>query len=963
MKKEINRILLILAAFVLFSPKNGFSALYENHPPDIRWKVIRTEHFDVIFSSDIEDDARRVANLSEHYLKHNTRTMKPDWRHTTIVLVSESSVANGSVQFVPYMSKFYNSPSTFNATEWYHSLALHEGRHMVQLNTINSEGRKILYYAFGDQGMAAYVVAMVPMWKLEGDAVLMETVLTEDGRGRVPVFDLYVRTNELSASVDQRYSYYRAYLGSHEDNYPMTDHYVLGYHMATYGRIKYGPMIWNDTFRGMGESILHLDHFDYSFKTAKADDHDMVDHYRETYNFLRHCWSEQISGLEFTDSQTITRTGSQRWSGFLQLHESDGRLYCLQTGKEMISGIAEISSGSAHLVTQIPVSEVLTAARKNERSFSVGGGRAVWVEQLSDIRWGYRTYSSIMVRELESGRQRRLFPNGKMLSAAISGDGSRISAVEYTESRQCSLIIIDTQTGTVLKRIPSPGNAFLYDTAWSSDNTQIACGSLTTEGSALLMYNVENGSFTELIPHTHDEHPKTPSFAGRYLLYGSDYSGIDNIYAYDLRNGRRYQVTSRKFGAYYPSASKDGGSIYYSDYTVRGYSGEKMRLDPAGWTPLASVPVRRADYYEAVVEQEAGGSVVDDVDGKFYQAENYTPMFHSVNVHSWSPVFDYYYGIGVMSTDHLETTSLSLAYNYNINESAHSVTGSIRYSGLYPILEAGGTLGQRVKMDSDGDYIHWDESTVYGSVTVPFDFSRGIHTTFAEFTVSPSYTEISGKSVIEYDKTVLNDGTIIPVSYSMMLAHLQEGTMLDLYPRWGQIVNVSYTHIPYGDYSSYQMALFSQWFFPSLFMHHSIHFELDYERDDGSDYRFPLQFLYPRGYSEEFAEETYKASVNYSLPLLNMHANIWKIMYFKRLKLTGFYDHGYIVTEELDSGQLLNIEETGEYRRSAGAELVVQYNPFSNKMLQLESGLEYAYRVEDKEWVYNIIFLQFNQTF
>ena len=75
-----------------------------------------------------------------------------------------------------------------------------------------------------------------------------------------------------------------------------------------------------------------------------------------------------------------------------------------------------------------------------------------------------------------------------------------------------------------------------------------------------------------------------PVLKGDYLFFNSPVSGIDNIYVFDLRTKRRYQVTSSKYAAYNPSISGDGKTIYYNEQTRDGLDVVKIPFNPNAWT-------------------------------------------------------------------------------------------------------------------------------------------------------------------------------------------------------------------------------------------------------------------------------------------------------------------------------------------------------------------------------------------
>ncbi len=67
---------------------------------------------------------------------------------------------------------------------WQDQLALHEYRHVVQINKMRQGLTKGLYYVFGEQAIAFVMGLWVPFWFIEGDAVYSETIFSKSGRGR-----------------------------------------------------------------------------------------------------------------------------------------------------------------------------------------------------------------------------------------------------------------------------------------------------------------------------------------------------------------------------------------------------------------------------------------------------------------------------------------------------------------------------------------------------------------------------------------------------------------------------------------------------------------------------------------------------------------------------------------------------------------------------------------------------------
>ena len=82
---------------------------------------------------------------------------------------------------------------------------------------------------------------------------------------------------------------------------------------------------------------------------------------------------------------------------------------------------------------------------------------------------------------------------------------------------------------------------------------------------------------------------------GRYVLYSSDRSGINNIYAYELSTRRLFQVTNVLSGAFQPAVSPDGRRLVYTGFTSDGFDLWTMPYDPATFQPAKPFANARLD--------------------------------------------------------------------------------------------------------------------------------------------------------------------------------------------------------------------------------------------------------------------------------------------------------------------------------------------------------------------------------
>jgi hypothetical protein len=88
---------------------------------------------------------------------------------------------------------------------------------------------------------------------------------------------------------------------------------------------------------------------------------------------------------------------------------------------------------------------------------------------------------------------------------------------------------------------------------------------------------------------------------GRWLVWGSDRSGIPNVMGVSVdpasgRPGQPRQVTNMLTGAAFPSVDPRGRWIYFSAYHADGLDVERVAFEPAQWTlPLPEHPRFRAE--------------------------------------------------------------------------------------------------------------------------------------------------------------------------------------------------------------------------------------------------------------------------------------------------------------------------------------------------------------------------------
>ncbi len=103
-------------------------------------------------------------------------------------------------------------------------------------------------------------------------------------------------------------------------------------------------------------------------------------------------------------------------------------------------------------------------------------------------------------------------------------------------------------------------------------------------------------------------------------------------------------------------------------------------------------------------------------------------------------------------------------------------------------------------------------------------------------------------------------------------------------------------------------------------------------------------FLFPRGYDEVSHRHLVKGGIDYMFPIADFSLPVWKLVYFKRINGTIFFDYGTGITHG----------ERREYP-SAGFELTSVQNLLSNPYLVIETGLRYSRCIETGENRYDFM--------
>jgi hypothetical protein len=482
---------------------------------------------------------------------------------------------------------------------------------------------------------------------------------------------------------------------------------------------------------------------------------------------------------------------------------------------------------------------------------------------------------------------------------------------------------------------------------------------LSAGGKTLQALDVATGTTTDLLPVA-NVNLTNPQPWGDYVLYNSPQSGVDNIYAIQLKTGQTYQVTNRPFGAYHAAASFDGRHLTFQDYRATGARVVEMPLDPATWTalPAAAHTSGPADPYaerlaagEPAAKQIAQLLASPDSAGPRYGVRRYRPLAHAFRIFSYgvvqSPAGNSV-SVGVRSQDFLSTTQAFAGLTYDQTERTFAATGALSYQGLGPVFDVEGSYGGRdaTILDARGraQRDQWQVARLLVGARLPLVLTRSKY--LKNLTLGAYYLN---ERVYGYDLPVRKrseTGPNTPLhALQTTLAYVSQlkQSTRDVAPRGGATLLATYRTTPFAtNLRASQVGVQGAVYLPGLARHHSLRLRGGYQYQQQDQYSFTAAISYPRAETSYISfDNLTAASVDYSLPLAFTHLTLGRVLYVQRFRATAFFDlaRGKLrLPEAPPRPALVYVQDF----RNVGVDVLALFNVFHLRT-PIEAGVRVAY--------------------
>lgn len=949
----MRRLLLLFALLCAVCGAERAAAQYYTWGSDapMKWSTIRTPDVRMIYPDTVSAVARRTL----FYI----RTVQPDisygFRHGPMripfVMHPENFQSNGLVMYLPKRVEFLTSPAIEGySMPWYKQLVAHEYRHAVQYNNLDRGVIRALSYVLGQQGSTIGLLCM-PIWAMEGDAVMSETMMSSFGRGLQPSFSMAYRA--MGSVGRDRCNIDRWFCGSYRDYIP--DHYELGYQICSYAYERYGENVWDKVaWYGsrnpyvLATTRVALGKF-YKTNVQKL--------FRETFDELERYWASLPATED--SAATLTELPEKNYTTYQwPLPLGDTAVLALKTDLDRVSRFVRIDRRTGEERRICYTGQVSTRP-------SLNGGRVWWTEYRRSKLFEQRVNSQLCYMDLAdgiprsvAGRRRALFP--------VETPGE-LGWVEYNPDGRYTVVV---QRGAdSVRRLATPDRGEVHGLAW--DDLTVAWYVLVTDDSGMWIGRIDSEGVHPITEGAYITLSNLRAADGK-LYYGSIASGRDEAHCYDLMARREYRISTSAYGSFSPAPA--GGEVLLTTYDRRGYRVTEQAADISDSllipvTPsrlpvnLVNPPRKRWDVVNLdTVRFTTSDSVAQCGD---FRTKRYRKVPNLVNVHSWMPVafnpfaavdehvIDLNVGFTLMSQNLLSNTEAYASYGWNRHEGS-LVNLGVRYFGLGVRFDLDASYGGNQLFYSLSAYDPETGNPVYQkrpapdkyysvglSATLPLYFQQGYHTRQLSVSTGWNYSNgmVANLDKIEWgvsggisniQRIGFREG-LHKLSFGVGFSDQVRMSHRDIAPRWGYTLSTNYTFNPANSHFSDLISFYGQAYLPGFVLHNSLKVAATYQTSLGG-YKFPSGYaplsyrstrLIPRGFtSADIVSNNYTAaSADYQLPVWCPEGGIGSVIYIKRIRLNVGGD--YAQFRDVGRGGMA-------WRRiwSAGGDIVVDFNAF-----------------------------------
>ena len=893
---------------------------FGGNPPSLKWEQVNTDTARIIFPAGLEKQAREISTIIHKLSSLTLSTIGDRIRKINVVLQPLPTEANGYVSLGPFRSEFFLTPQQnsfeLGSLPWHKTLALHEFRHVQQYSNFRNGLSKAFYIVFGEEGQALANSLVIPDWFYEGDAVYQETLMSNQGRGRLPFFFNDYRSLWASG---KKYSWLKLRNGSYQDLVP--NHYQLGYMLTAYGYEIYGEEIW----KKITADASAFNGLFYPFQKAV-----------KKYTGVKYSQFTKDAIQYFKQQNKIASEDSVALYGRNHVHFDANEEYPAWTDNHHIlyvkSDFKHIPAFYEKNVATGKEKKIKVKSISADNYFSYNNGRIVYSASEPDARWGWKNYEVINVIDVNSGEEKKVTRHTRYLSPDISIDGKAIVAVNSEITGTNHLDVLDAATGKITAVVPNK-RQFIFTYPKFFNSTKIISAVRNVNGEmALGKFDIATGDAEWLTPFSLNA-IAFPQVNGDTISFSMTENSHDKLFIAVGKNVFRFDPDNENSSTGNYQLTTANGHYAWSSFTAAGY-----HLFSGNGTLTENLQAdKKENNFYPLHRLQSPLNILSDTTVTNYPVTKYSQTFHLFNFHSWRPYFsDPDYSYSLIGQNILNTFQSELYVSYNRNEKFKETGAIFSYGGWYPVLTAGGSFTFDRSFTDTARKIQWNELSATAGVRLPLSFASG--TFYQNLNIGAS---INTKQVYYTgaSKELFPDKRFNYAEYVFSASNQQLKARQNIYPRLAQTILARYRHIV-NNYTAHQLLLNAAIYLPGFSRNHSIVVQAAYQhRDTLQQYNFTNSFPFSRGYSDVDFPRMWKIGGNYHFPIAYPDAGFANIIYLLRLRGNAFYDYSKI--KSVRTGRTLPL-------RTVGGELYFDTKWWNQ--LALSIGFRYS-RLLDNEVV------------